>query len=429
MNRRIWSLASVVASAGMAQAQLPQAPASLPGTESGAVMTLKTAGQPERRVQILKSEKLPDGKILTEVKDLATGAIFTIADTKPLNGSESATPAAKPNLPVLSPAPATQIGPNPAVSMSPQSQLPTAKPRNIDPLLGAAPMAQRPNPEPATQQYPTLVGKLRENRAAAAAAQTPSPTSHKPQSAISAALFGSYDTAPQQTPTLVGRFSEKSTAPAAVAAGQPANGIKAALFGNETQTTAQTPTLMNKLFGDKPAPVPTTVANSPVRPQTAPPSNLIRPQATSTQPAPRLVMAPAAHTEPVQPKLAPAMETASLTPVSTDARDPNFHVVPPRPMTMKQIEDMVKDLRMHAKPSSRVEAAQALANCPMSGMVEVRQILAEASYRDPQPVVRAHCIELLTKMQYDEPNYRKYIESLINDDEPAVQRAARNALK
>jgi hypothetical protein len=142
-------------------------------------------------------------------------------------------------------------------------------------------------------------------------------------------------------------------------------------------------------------------------------------------------------TPPIQPvsgsvpRMVPAqpIEQASLNPVSTDPRDPVFHVVPVKAMTMKQIEDLVKDLRMHHKPSQRVEAAKALAASPMAAMVEVRQILAEASYRDPEPVVRANCIDLLTKMQYDEPNYRKYVEGLVNDEEPAVQRAAKASMR
>src|SRR5262245_19048121 len=82
MSRREWSFAvsSLVASVSLAGAQTPQCPAFLLDVPAN-VVTLLTAGQPERRVHILKCERLPDGKILTEVKDVVTGAVFTIADT------------------------------------------------------------------------------------------------------------------------------------------------------------------------------------------------------------------------------------------------------------------------------------------------------------------------------------------------------------
>ena len=32
-------------------------------------------------------------------------------------------------------------------------------------------------------------------------------------------------------------------------------------------------------------------------------------------------------------------------------------------------------------------------------------------------------------MQYDEPNYKQYVAGLVNDEEPAVQQAARAATR
>lgn len=414
MSRRIWTIAAA-AWAGTLAAQTPAAPG------GPSIVTLRTAGQPERRVQVLKTERLPDGKILTEVKDLTSGAIFTIADTKPLTGE------AAPSLPIVAPALPGATLPGTTVP----SNLPQARPRNFDPLLGnTAPMPSSRTSTPTQTEFPTLVGKLRNN-----ATPAPSlPPGAKPQSAISTALFGSYS---EPTPQpLVGKFNE---APGTVKSPAPSNttGLKAAVFGSPASPPVETPTLMGKLFGDSPATAP---AKSVIRP--APTqvvkhqANVIRPNAVPAVPAAtaRMTIAtpPAPALEPARPAITQVHQVepaASLAPVSMDSRDPNFHVVPPKPMTMKQIEEMVKDLRMHHKPSQRVEAANALASCPMAGMVEVRQILAEASFRDPIPVVRAHCIELLTKMNYDEPNYRTYVEGLVNDEEPAVQRAARAAVK
>jgi hypothetical protein len=403
------------------------------------VVTLRTAGQPDRKLQILKTERLPDGKILTEVRDLATGQVFTVADTKVLGSSEPGQSA----LPKVAPAAVTVTPPAqppqylPGTNVTQSNLLPLAKPRQSDPLLGQAPSTMPSTSNVPTPQstYPTLVGKLRENRTAAEIAPTTSTVAPQ-QSAMSKALFGNYSDPPQQQSTLVGRITEPSPAkPATTVASS--GGLKAAVFGTPTNQPAETPTLMGKLFGDKPD--ATTMPTPPTQAVRPPSTGIIRPNAAATNGPARIATAIPVIEQPVAyaPMAAPVMpkpviqqaEAVSLRPISTDPRDPNFTVVPPKPMTMKQIEDMVKDLRMHHKPSSRLEAANLLANCPMAGMVEVRQILAEASYRDPVPVVRAHCIDLLTKMNYDEPNYRKYVESLVNDEEPAVQRAARNAVR
>jgi hypothetical protein len=406
------------------------------------VVTLRTAGQPDRKLQILKTERLPDGKILTEVRDLATGQVFTIADTKVLGSPEPGQPA----LPKVAPAAASVTLPAqppqylPGTNVTQSNLLPLAKPRQSDPLLGQAlsTMPATSNTPAPQQQYPTLIGKLRENKATTTTTDTTTPQS---QSAMSRALFGNYSDPPQQQSTLVGRITEPSPAKPATTTVASSGGLRAAVFGTPTNQPAETPTLMGKLFGDKPdgTPMPVPATTPPTQVVRPPSTGIIRPNAAATNgPARVAVSMPIIEQQvAIAPMAAPVMpksviqqaEAISLTPISTDPRDPNFTVVPPKPMTMKQIEDMVKDLRMHHKPSSRLEAANSLANCPMAGMVEVRQILAEASYRDPIPVVRAHCIDLLTKMNYDEPNYRKYVESLVNDEEPAVQRAARNAVK
>ena len=422
MIRREWqaAIASVVLWSGAASAQ---APALVPG-EAASVVTIRTAGQPDRKLQVLKTERLPDGKYLTEVKDLASGAIFTIADTKPLGVPEAT------KLPVGTPAAPATPTLLPGTTVPATGGLPQAKARNADPLLGGSPAAAagttRPSTTPVQPEIPTLVGRLKKTSAPAAATATPAAPST--QSGVSKALFGDYNSVPATQPTLAGRFSEPTNA-------KPATTTVAT-------APAATPTLMGKLFGDtSSAPAQPLVASKPAPTTTvakAPTATVFRPNAvpepvrTTAIAAPVMPAVPPVQTVAVAtPKMVPAqpVEQVSLQPTSTDPRDPNFHVVPVKAMTMKQIEDLVKDLRMHHKPSQRVEAAKALAASPMAAMVEVRQILAEASYRDPEPVVRANCIDLLAKMQYDEPNYRKYVEGLVNDDEPAVQRAAKASMR
>jgi hypothetical protein len=458
MIRRVWtgSIASVVASVGLATGQ--SAPVTATDGASTGVFTFKTSGQTERKVQVLKTERLPDGKYLTEVKDLATGAIFSIADSKPLGSMQ---PESKP-LPMATPAPTNVTGsamlPG---TMVPVKPLPAARSRASDPLMPGANAATivPVNSGMPTTEYPTLVGKLRGHRSTpVAAAPQPvtinspyaAPQPAKKQSSLHAALFGRYDEAPSQPTTLVGRMTGSTTQPTTTAmpgpataiSTPPAPGIRQTLLGhsNSAVPTQETPTLVGKLFGDKPIPVATApLSQGVIRPSAVASSNsrimpvAAVPAALSAETNPVLtplsVMPPSVPAVPVSGPVSVPVQPASYTPTSTDSRDPNFHVIPAKAMTMKQIEEQVKELRMNQRPSKRMEAANALAAGPMSGMVEVRQVLAEATYRDPVGVVRAHCIEILAKMKYDEANYLKYVETLVNDEEPAVSRAARAAMK
>ncbi|CAN5564876.1 hypothetical protein BH11PLA2_BH11PLA2_05010 [soil metagenome] len=505
MNRRMWtgSLASVVASVGLAAGQT--APSTATDGASNSVVTLRTAGQPDRKLQVLKSEKMPDGKILTEVKDLTTGVVFTIADTKPFANVEPvAVTAPSPSrmtaalasapLPTVAPAPQSQQS---QATMLPGTQipaasssLPTARPRSADPLLAghsvpttantAAVTKPRSNYENVTApqtEYPTLMGKLRGNKETANTVPA-QPTNVPPkQSAISAALFGTYPVQSQPTPTVMDKVTttkstvvttQHSTAfPTSIPAPEKTGGgIKSALFGTPNTQPTETPTLMGKLFGDKPTVQPTTTMTTVTQaPAKSMNTNVIRPNSVASSnsrimtPTPQVGNTQAMNTPPMNNMVAaapameakmnsvkqvsvnaptitmpamstaPAVERASYAPVSTDTKDPNFHVVAGATSNMKQIEEQVKELRMNQRPSKRMDAATSLAAGPMANMVEVRQILAEASYRDPVGVVRAHCIDLLNKMKYDEYNYKQYVETLVNDEEPAVQRAARNAMK
>src|SRR5687768_13362419 len=81
-----WLLTGVVASAawGGAAAGPPArpaaaapapTPAATDGTTGDGVVVMRTAGQPDRRVKVVRSERMPDGVVLTEVKDLATGQV------------------------------------------------------------------------------------------------------------------------------------------------------------------------------------------------------------------------------------------------------------------------------------------------------------------------------------------------------------------
>ena len=237
--------------------------------------------------------------------------------------------------------------------------LPQAKPRTVDPLLGGKAMPQPTATQP--QEYPTLLGKLRQNTPAA-----PAPTAPAKQSAISTALFGSHDTPKQPTPTLVGKLTDKPAAPVTAT-------TKAATFGGGSQPV-ETPTLASKLFGDKPQPH----VNPPK--QSAVQSNIIRPAAVSMTPPPHQAAAAtgAGH------RAAAGGAAGRGAPA-----DPHRCEGAELPGRAGQGDDHEADrgdrqgASHRSPPTNRLEAANALAACPMAGMVEVRQIIAEAATATP----------------------------------------------
>src|SRR4029079_5345677 len=90
-------------------------PAATDGAPGGPIIVLKTAGQPDRQVRVIRSERGPDGKVLTEVKDLTTGDVYTMVDVN--TGGDLDAPKA---------AGGTDARP---------AGLPHAKDRSADPLL------------------------------------------------------------------------------------------------------------------------------------------------------------------------------------------------------------------------------------------------------------------------------------------------------
>ena len=92
-----------------------------PGT-----MVLRTKGQPDRKVVIVKSTKTDNGRVFTEVRDVATGETFLVADQSA--GGMKDAPAKTPNV----------AKPAPSADAKKAASLPKAKPRDGDPLLSPA---------------------------------------------------------------------------------------------------------------------------------------------------------------------------------------------------------------------------------------------------------------------------------------------------
>lgn len=121
MKRMINTLATLSLFAGFAAAQSPATPKTQQAPEPG-TMVLRTKGQPDRKVVIVKSTKSDNGRVFTEVRDVATGETFLVADQS--TGGVKDVPAKNPE--ALKPKPEAKKAAAP---------LPKAKPREGDPLL------------------------------------------------------------------------------------------------------------------------------------------------------------------------------------------------------------------------------------------------------------------------------------------------------
>lgn len=93
-----------------------------------------------------------------------------------------------------------------------------------------------------------------------------------------------------------------------------------------------------------------------------------------------------------------------------------------------EIAQPISDLRSHVRPSFRMESATALAEGRYGSQDEVKAALAQSARTDPAPVVRGHCVRLLSRLGYADPGYVADLRRWAAHPEPAVRRAAADAL-
>ena len=92
MNLRL-GFSTVALSVSFAGTCVGQAPAQEPAAE---VLTIRTSGQPERKVTVLRTERMPDGTILADVRDTATGITYTLTNPSGLKSEPVAPRIAMP---------------------------------------------------------------------------------------------------------------------------------------------------------------------------------------------------------------------------------------------------------------------------------------------------------------------------------------------
>ena len=444
MNRQVrlaaLATASLAAGTGFASGQAPPSAAPAGSTANSLpVYVMKTAGQPERRVQVLKSESQPDGSILTEVKDLATGSVYTL--TNPSFLGKAAVP------PVAKPVPAPT-----AVATRPIA--PAFDPKAPRPLFGQFPnqrMAdaaqQRERLVPADQVHSNASGlpQARDRKAdplLAGASTTAAMTART--------TFPSLGSIPTEPPSVLGKMfgdpmKNQPTPrvgmlpPVATAAAAPkpkaAPGVTvvmpAVAAANVPKVAKATEVAVAPL--PEPAPPATAVGiaipaiDANARPSAA--TGLFDSQSAGAPVALPPIVEPGAPAPPAPPApTAVAVELPPAVAIPTVAIPVPEVSIPALPLASselpKDVRLMIDDLKAHRRPSFRMENATSLAESPYAKHPAAIEALVGAAAGDRAAVVRGHCIARLADLGYADAAFLQSLDAWSADLEPAVQRAA-----
>ena len=334
---------------------------------------MRTAGQADRQLKVLKLSNYADGESIAEVQDVVSGQIFTlpgkvVAMLPKANGAGTPPPVVAPistptmaTLPIIEP-------------VTPTVQTPQSLPKMVMP---AVPLLEQPAPK--VTYIPAPIAE-----AIPAPAVRIEPKTLPTPVVISTPI----------TPTV----------PGASLVWRP--------------RIAETPTLT-------PAPI-----LAPVEPSKGDRWQPTRRMQTSVLEsfAPTKIIARATHAtghddEPAIRMLRPDVveEREELTPVGYSAIELKIR---------NETQGYVYDLAAALRPSIRENAAICLAESRYGWRQEVKGVLAKAAIADPAPSVRAKCIQLLMQLGYHDPDYMAFLQSTTNPGEAPtmVKSAAKEAL-
>lgn len=407
-KRWVWAAltgAALTAGTGVLAQNPNKAAAPAPATGSteapkaGDTITLKFAGQPEQKVTVVKTTRRPDGGYDTEVKD-STGKTFVIQD-EPANGKAPTPPA---------PPPTDKAAKGSDKATGKDAGLPKAKSRTADPVMpdpieAAKDRKGGPLGKGATEVMPTIdTGKA---DAAKADAGKSDPTK---KSGLISRIFG----------------PKKPSTPGPVTA-------------NALPTTAMPATPTAPTVGKPGAPAPVMAAPG----GTAEPPRVM-PAKPAGSPAPLPIPTPPAVTTPVIPVVpTPALPGAGLPTIPTlPGGQPQSMMMPSRSaptvmpasymspeMAMAQdIKPYVTSLKNSANTQERVMAAKCLAGCRHASSDPVKMILFQAAKTDPNPAVKACCIDELCKLGYFHPAFMEHLLAACDDPADEVKAAAKAAI-
>ncbi|MGL4424474.1 MAG: HEAT repeat domain-containing protein [Gemmataceae bacterium] len=345
---------------------------SMQAADAPTIITMRTAGQGERKVQVLRTDRTPEGQLATTVKDLQTGEIFMMFD-KVLNGpvesvAQKLAATAPPTAPVID------------ITM-PKAKAPPGTgmaERFGAPMTNGANLAKTPPGQKPSFFARVMTGQTEATAPAYNSYSAPKPPA--PQAAKSG--FGSlFNTNPG--PTVASRIGlTKPKLPTNVS--------------NTATTTASAPVVAS------PAVKPVTVAR-PVEPR------------QMVAEAPPQIQAPVATP-------AVAVVEENMMPMAVPVG-----MTTPETIMQEELSSALYDLQTSKRPSIRYEAITVLAEGRYGSREEIKRLILESAKSDRSPLVRAYCVNCLSKLGYMDREFVDLVNSQLETTEPALRRACEAA--
>lgn len=392
------------------------------------VLLMRTTGQPDRKLRVVKRSSFLDGESLVDVQDVASGQTFTIpgklADRLPRAdlGPPAAPPPTQrllsPPNPLVQP-PLSAVGaklpvavagsgspqlvprPLPGVAIPGDTVLtpvpsPTVAPPTpgVNPVVVPAPAA---NPTPATGDRWKIIPPPQ---------PTPTPSPIPPLTSADDGIV----VRGQMPASLGGRQTTFASSPATAPPSPAYLGAPGALPSQEKLLPNALPRLAVPPAPKPPAPLKVEPAPPPAKVDAtfAPKMPTVIPPAppvveSPKPPVTRLLVVPAPAAAPV-PDITPSMAVGR-----TDGDDVIGRLV------RQEMQPYETDLTTALRPSVRMAAANGLAELRYAARPEVKAALVRGALTDPAAAVRTECVRALTELGYMDPQYATYLESAVAD--------------
>lgn len=410
-DRRVWArLLGTTAALGLACGQAAfgqggtEAPSGPP--KVGELVTLKFQDMADRQFKVLKVEKQSDGGYLSQLQDVKTGETITFFDK-----GDSIIRPADPNK-----------GKDPAPART--------KPRANDPLLPQLPPESTPD-----KNGSVSAGKAKSS----ASGSTNSDSSQQDlpkKPGLFSRLFGKKPNPPDNSNAQPGATAATS-APAMTAPVNPSPAPALPPPVRPTPGTFSPPPTGSTVEPPRVAPVQPVAPPTQLFPNGSQvPGNPVIPVAPPVQPAPAsripaIPATPAPYTPPAP--MTPGLPSIPIPPGGVSSASstvvPAKYATPEMAAMIQELRPYVTTLRTARAPSDRIYAAWALSGCRHASSDVVKLVLFQACTHDPCPLVKACCIEELSKLGFFAPEFQEYLRVACGDPSEDVKRAATAAIK
>jgi hypothetical protein len=372
-------------------------------TAAGQILVFRTAGQPDRRLQVENVRPLPDGGTLADIKDMDTGELFSVPGSVLAKMNEP--PKQKPQ-PQVQPEPQHAAKPLsgelPPVAAAPVANAPSAVPVQSHQQQVLTPLTAAPTPvtKRATPQY--VAESFTNDAGQKVIRYVKQPDTVLPQ--VQSEPSTPVSTQPNQT-TPATQTAAIPTAPKTPIATEQARLTQVQWRSSQAPERIRHGQVWHRAKPIEPEPQPVTAPPEPSSYGT-----VIRGQIPDA-PAPQL---PQVY-----------LERAQYSRYAPSARVRQKSI---EQLVEEETKDLVYTLTTGLRPSEREAAATGLAECRYASRPEIKRTLARAALADPAVSVRSHCIGLLSKLGYHEPDYVVYLRWCAKSEHPMLQTSAFLAL-